>query len=436
MEIADIIGFDLCGYPSSPQQILPVSAEYVYQLDNGLTLVGEPSAAFQSAAFSLLVPAGCRYDQPAHAGLAGLTCEMMLRGAGDRDGRKLITDLENLGVERGESVGVSQASYGGSTISKSLLPALTIYADIVRRPQLPGDQLEAGRAVCLQELRGVEDEPGQKLMTELRRRYYPDPWGRSSHGTAEAIESLAIADVERFHAARYGPNGAILGVAGKFDWQQVCDSVEQLFGDWPIQPSDDSVEEVEGRTDSHLSYESNQSHIGIAFASIPYRHPRYFEAWSAVGVLSGGMSSRLFSEVREKRGLCYTVYATLHTQRDRAAVFCYAGTTAERAQETLDVTFRELVRLGEGVSDDELARLKARIKSSLIMQQESTSARAGSLARDWYHLGRVRPVEEVAAKIDALTAASINAFLAENPPQSFTAMTLGRQPLEFPDAVS
>ncbi len=435
-QITHISGFHCSTARSAPPTVLPVPAEYVYQLDNGFVVIGEPNPAFQSAAFSLLAPAGCRHDRPQEAGLAGLTCEMMLRGAGDRDGRQLITDLENLGVERGESVGVSQASYSGSTIAESLMPALSIYADILRRPHLPEGQLEAGRSVCLQELRGVEDEPGQKLMTELRRRHYPDPWGRPSHGEIEKLEQLTIDDVRQFHQANYGPRGAILGVAGNFDWQQVCDTADLLFGDWAVQPASNATEEIASPTDTHLPYESNQSHIGLAFPSIPYRHPQYFEAWSAVGVLSGGMSSRLFSEVREKRGLCYTVYATLHTQRDRAAVFCYAGTTSERAQETLDVTFGELVRLGEGVGEGELARLKARIKSSLIMQQESTSARAGSLARDWYHLERVRPIEEVAAKIDTLSAASINIFLDENPPQSFTALTLGPQPLELPDAVS
>ena len=125
-----------------------------------------------------------------------------------------------------------------------------------------------------------------------------------------------------------------------------------------------------------MAHESNQTQIGIAFDSVPYRHPDYFQAWGAVGVLSGGMSSRLFTEVREKRGLCYSVYATMHTLRDRGSVLCYAGTSAERAQETLDVTLGELVRLAEGIEADELARLKARIKSSLIMQQESSSSRS------------------------------------------------------------
>ncbi len=156
-------------------------------------------------------------------------------------------------------------------------------------------------------------------------------------------------------------------------------------------------------------------------------------AWSAVGVLSSGMSSRLFTEVREKRGLCYTVSASLQTQLQRARVLCYAGTTAERAQETLDVTFAELVRLREGVEPSELDRLKARIKSGLIMQQESTSARSGAIARDWYHLGRVRPLEEVSELVDALTSADINEFLTNHPPADFTFATLGPAALVLPD---
>jgi predicted Zn-dependent peptidase len=390
----------------------------------------------QSAAFTILIPAGCRFDPDGRSGLAALTCEMILRGAGPRDSRALITDLENLGVERGESVGVSQASYSGAALCDNLAPALEIFADLLRRPHLPPDQLEAGRAVCLQELRGVEDEPSQKLMIELRRRRYPDPWGRSSHGDLESLQSISISDVQSFHQQRYQSQDAIVAVAGRIDWNGVCRQFERLFAEWesdavpPPEPARDQP------TGTHIPYESNQCHIGIAYPTVPYRHPDYFQAWAAVGVLSSGMSSRLFTEVRERRGLCYTVSASLHTQRDRASVLCYAGTTAERAQETLDVTIAELQRLGEGIQPEELMRLKARIKSALIMQQESTSARSSSLARDWFHLGRARTLEEVAAIVDALSADSINAFLQDNPPQEFTVLTLGPQPLEIGHLVS
>lgn len=407
-----------------------------HQLDNGMVLVGEPTDAYQSAAFCFLVPAGCCYESLDHAGLAALTCEMMLRGAGSRDSRQLISDLENLGVERDEGVGVSQASYSAATLGDNLFTALGIYADLLRRPHLPKDQLEAARQVCLLELRGVEDDPGQKLMIELRRRHYPDPWGRPSQGRLETLQSASANDVREFFATKYQPTGTILAAAGNFDWPRLVDQVESLFGDWePMQTSEPADAKLANGV-PHIRYESSQSHIGIAFPSVPYRHPDYFQAWAAVGVLSGGMSARLFTEVRERRGLCYTVSASLQSQRERGSVFCYAGTTAERAQETLDVTHAELLKLTAGIKQSELDRLKARIKSSLIMQQESTSARCGSLARDWYHLGRARTVTEVGKMVDDLSADSINAYLAANPPNNFTFLTLGPEPLEIPLGVS
>jgi predicted Zn-dependent peptidase len=406
---------------------------YSQRLNNGMVLIGEPTTAVESAAFTFLLPAGCCHDPAGGAGLASLTNEMMLRGAGPRDSRTRVSDLENLGVERGESVGVAQATFHGATLRDNLAAGLGLFADMIRCPHLPADQLEAGRNVCLQELRAIDDEPSHKLMIELRRRQYPDPWGRSSHGEEKALKTASIDDVRKFHKKHYRPGGSILAVAGNFDWRRLCDLVEELFGDWS---ANDVAEPAatNGRPEgNYIPFESNQSHVGIAYPTIPYKHPDYFQAWAAVGVLSSGSSSRLFTEVRERRGLCYTVYASLHTQRDRASVLCYAGTTAERAQETLDVTVSELKRLGKGIEQSELDRLKARIKSSLIMQQESTSARSGALARDWYHLDRVRTLDEVGALVDALSAESINAFLRTNPPREMLVVTLGPEALRIPE---
>jgi predicted Zn-dependent peptidase len=400
---------------------------HTYQ--NGLVIVAEPIDALQSAAFTFLLPAGCAYDPADRGGLSSFTCEMALRGAGPRDSRQFVLDLDNLGVERGESVANAHTSYSGATLAENLPQALAIYADLLRRPHLPDDQLEAGRLAMLQELRAVEDEPAQKVMMELRRQHYGDPWGRSAQGEQKALEATTIDDVRRYYRRRYRPNGTILGVAGRIDWQRLKESVGELLGDWS--PSEDgAVDETPARSRyNHLPYDSHQTQIGIAYPSVPYRHPDYFQAFGAVGVLSGGMSARLFTEVRERRGLCYTVYATLHTLLDRGAVFCYAGTGAERAQETLDVTLSELARLAWGIEESELDRLKARIKSALIMQQESSSGRSSSLARDWYHLGRARTLEEVGRLIDALSSRTINAYLSEPPPADFTVVTLGSRAL-------
>ncbi len=419
---------------SASSSVQPRSV-HTRQFDNGLVLLAEPSPAFESAAFTLLAPCGYSSDPADRLGLSNLLCDMVVRGAGPRDSRTLVNDLDNLGVERGESVSSAHTAFSAATLAASLDDALTIYADMIRRPHLPGgDQLESGRQVCLQEIAGNEDEPSQKLMDELRRRCYPEPWGRSPQGDRAGVAATTSNDVLRHWSKRYQPRGAILGVAGNVDWDRLVDLVESLFGDWPAVEAAEPTEQSPAEASPHIEFAGNQCHIGIAFPTVPYRDPQYLQAWAAVGVLSDGMSSRLFTEVREKRGLCYTVSASLQTQLTRARVLCYAGTTTERAQETLDVTYAELVRLARGIEQAELDRLKARIKSGLIMQQESTSSRSSSIARDWYHLGRVRSLEELGAQIDALTADTINAYLAENPPREFTFATLGPQELQIPAA--
>ena len=409
----------------------PVKPEiYSHQYPNGLALVAEPISALRSAAFTFLTPGGCVHDPADRGGLGSFTCEMALRGAGERDSRQFILDLDNLGVERGESVTNAHVGYSGAALAENLPQILAIYADLLRRPQMPENQIEASRLAMLQELRAVEDEPSQKVMIELRRRHYPEPWGRSAQGEQVSLEATTIDDIRRHFQRCYRPNGTILGLAGRFDWERLKNLVGELFGDW-TRGENGRVVETPGTTQyEHLQYDSQQTHIGIAYPSVPYRDPDYFQAWGAVGILSGGMSARLFTEVRERRGLCYSVYATQHTLWHRGAVFCYAGTGADRAQETLNVTLGELKRLALGIEDSELDRLKARIKSALIMQQESSSARSSSLARDWYHLGHARTLNEVGGLIDGLTSRSINAYLAAHPPTDFTVVTLGSRALE------
>jgi predicted Zn-dependent peptidase len=393
-------------------------------------------ADVQSAAFSLLVPAGSNYDPPGQAGAASILSDWIMRGAGSRDSRQLTNELDNLGLQRNEGVGNSHVSFTGATLAESLPQALRIYADIVQSPHLPVDQFEAARTGVEQSLRAIEDEPRQKVIIELRRRCYESPWGIPSEGTLEGVEKLTP-EVVRNHFSRCSsPRDAILGIAGKVDVRKMIGLVEDLFGGWKAKPAPEVVTGPRGPARDHIPHDSTQTQIGIAYDSVAYRDPGYYAAWAAVSVLSGGMSSRLFTEVREKRGLCYSVFAMLNSLRDQGRILCYAGTTVERAQETLDVTLAELIRLGKGIGQDELDRCKARAKSSLIMQQESSSARASSIARDWYHLGRVETLDEVREKIEALTVDALLEHLAEHPAKDFTILTLGPRPLEVNLGVS
>jgi predicted Zn-dependent peptidase len=388
----------------------------------------------RSAALNFLVPAGAAYDPPDQRGMASVLSDLITRGAGDRDSRELTLALDNLGLDRDESAATLHMRFWAATVATNLPEGLELYADILRRPHLPADELDAVRALALQDIQGLEDEPRQKVLIELSRRHYPSPLGLDKRGTPEGLAKLTPESIRRHHARLFQPRGSILSVAGNIEWAPLKEQVGRLFGDWEPGPEPQLrlTKSPGGRT--HLPKDTAQTQIAIAYPSVPFGHPEYYAAQGAVNVLSGGMSARLFTEVREKRGLCYAVWASHQTFKDRASVICYAGTTNERAQETLDVTLHELQRLQEGVSTEEVERVQAGLKSTLIMREESTSARAGALASDWYYLGRVRPIEEIQAAIDSLTPRRIVAHVKKLPPRDFTIVTLGPKALRVKGA--
>ncbi|MCA8996928.1 MAG: insulinase family protein, partial [Planctomycetaceae bacterium] len=283
-----------------------------------------------------------------------------------------------------------------------------------------------------QSLLAEEDEPQRKALTELRKCCYDSPWGRSTEGTLGELESITFEDVIE-HAKRHlRPNGALIGVAGNVDAEAIRDCVEKQFADWDSLPEPTVDRQATAQRSHHLTHESAQTHIALAFNAVPYGHPDYYTAWAAVNILSGGSSSRLFTEVREKRGLCYSVYATLNSLLLEGRVMAYAGTTTERAQETLDVMIQEIQKLKDGIAADELARCHARAKSALIMQQESTGARASSIARDWFHLQRINTLEDVRKAVEAVTVDQILDYVERYPAEHFTILTIGEKPLKLP----
>ncbi len=407
-----------------------------HQLDNGLTLLVEPMRAVQSAAFSLSVPAGVVYEEEGLNGSSAVLCDLMMRGAGDLDTRALSDRLDRLGLQRGESVGWNHMSLSGATLAENLIPALELYADIVQRPQLPEDEFAPVVAGVQQSLRATEDEPRQKVIIELRQRCYDAPWGRPTDGSLAHLASISLESVRALYERSMRPNGAILGIAGNVDFDDVCEAVVSAFEGWEAGPAVPIVRGERGLRHDHIPSDSNQTHIGLAYDAVPYRDEDYYAAWAAVSVLSGGSSSRLFTEVRERRGLCYSVYATLNSLLEEGRVLAYAGTTPERAQETLDVTVQEIRKLTEGIEEAELDRVKAGAKSALIMQQESTGSRASSMVRDWFHLRRTVPLEEVHRRIDSLTVNDVLRYVREHPALDLTLLTIGPEALEVPDVVS
>ena len=405
-------------------------------LDNGIVLLGEDLPGLESVAIAFHTPAGAVHDGPGRCGLATLAGEMMLRGAGDRSSREVVEALEGAGIQWSQAVSTSHASFAGAMVARQLPEALPIYADILRRPRLEADQLDSARQMVLQNLAGTEDDPAHRAMSTLRQLHYPAPWGMPSEGLSADVETLDLATIRSFVGTHVRPAGTIIAIAGRIDWPDFVRRMEALFGDWQTGPAPAVQAGPRGPGFRHVPHDAQQTHIALAWSAPPYRSDESYEATAALAILGGGSSARLFTEVRERRGLCYSVSAGYQTLRDYAAAVCYSGTSAARAQETLDVMLAEIARLPGTIESEELDRVKARAKSALVMQQESSAARAGAIARQWYHLGAVRTLADELARYDRLAVATIEAWLAAHPVRDLSVVSLGREPLEVPDAVS
>lgn len=397
-----------------------------------MTLLVERMPWLRTAAFSLCLPGGVDAEPSDREGLSGLVCEMVQRGAGSYSSRDLVAVQDNLGIDRSSGVSTASVSFGAAMPAESLPEALWLYADIVRRPHLPQDQLEDARMMSMQELRALEDEPTHRVMLRLRQMHYGQRLGRSTVGTEVGIQSITASDVRTFFESHYHAGGAILAVAGNVDPAAVKQWAESSFGDWAAEENDPPSAPDGHAGYEHLEFPSNQTHIGFAFNSIPYGHPEYFKMRAAIGILSDGMSSRLFDRVREQRGLCYTVTASCHSLKHCAGVFGYAGTTPERAQETLDVTLREIEHCCDDLDEGELERWQVRIQSLLIMEQESSASRASSLASDYYQVGRIITTAELEHAIESLTLEDVRAYWRLHPPRDYRIVTLGPAPLVPP----
>jgi predicted Zn-dependent peptidase len=396
-----------------------------HRFDNGLVLLAEPVPGAQSLAMSLLTPAGLATEPAGQEGVAAVLAEMMLRGAGKLDAKAHSDALDQLGVQRGTSAETNHLHVGGTMIGSKLREAAPLILDMVLRPMLPENAMEPARDLALQSLASLDDEPQQKVFIELRKRHYPEPFGRSPLGQKKDIESLKLADVRKHWQAKVVPGGSVIGFAGKFDWSQLRDQVGELTRDWTGALPEPTPGQPPSRGYTHENAQTTQVHIGLAYDAPPETNEESILQRAAAAVLSGGMSGRLFTEVREKRGLCYSVYASYAGQKTRGAMLSYAGTTAPRAQETLDVLTGELRRLSKGVEKAEFERAIVGMKSRLVMQGESTGARAHAIAVDQYMFGRPRTLDELIRRVDAVTLERLDRYVKEHPPGPMTLVTIG-----------
>ena len=396
-----------------------------HTLDNGLRLLIEPMPSVKSAAFKWLLPAGSAGDPADCIGLSTMMEEFTARGAGDMSSREHSDALDRIGVSRSSNVGRNNFSISATCLGKNFAEALRLMNMVVQQPALAEQHLDAARSLCLQAIDSLPDDPQHLVMLKLGELHWPAPFNRNGYGQRDHLEAITLDHIRDGWKKRMVPTRSILAIAGNVDPSAVISQVEQLCDGWSGETSEPTATAAPTRGIAHIEEPTAQVHIAAAWDAPIERDADSMKERLATAVLSGGMSGRLFTEVRERRSLCYSVNASYRAGRDRGAVSLYAGTTPDRAQETLDVCIQEINRMQQGVSEQEFNRAVVGMKTRLVMHGESTSGRAAALASDVFRIGQTRTLEEVATAVDAISLDELNAYLANRKIDKMTVVALG-----------
>jgi predicted Zn-dependent peptidase len=400
-----------------------------HTLANGLRIVVDPMPHLPTLSATLQLPIGSVIDPEDGQGSAVVLHEWLQRGAGDRDARAQADAFDRHGAQRGGGIGRDTAAVSVACLARDAAAVLPLLAASAIEPRLASAEFEGARQLALQELASLDDAPAQRLAEAAVRARYESAHGRSAYGDRRHLERLVPATVRGVARARLVPRGAVLALAGGGDPERLLALAGEAFGGWSGRAERLPVPVVRPGHRLHVAGDGAQTQIAVIDDAVAPGAAGWTEQALAMAVLAGGMGSRLSSEVRERRGLAYAVSSSVQALAGDAYRFTYAGTTPERAAETIEVLLDELERWRAGVDAAELERARSQLRSGLVLSSESSGARAGRAAADVHRFGRPRSVGEVLAALDAADLASVNDFLAARPAASATIVTSGPRPL-------
>jgi predicted Zn-dependent peptidase len=394
-------------------------------LPNGLSIVTEAMPGLRSAAIGIWVGAGGRHERAEQNGIAHFLEHMAFKGTARRSALQIAEAIEDVGGYLNAYTSRETTAYYARVLEGDVALALDVLADIVLNPAFDPKEIEIERGVILQEIGQAHDTPDDIIFDWLQEAAYPgQPMGRTILGPAERIGAFGRADLQGFVAERYAPGQMVLAAAGAVDHDAIVRAAEDLFGHLPAQPVLPTEPALFSGGEIRRSKRLEQAHFTLAFDAPGYRDDAFFTAQIAASALGGGMSSRLFQKIREERGLCYSIFAQAGAHVDGGLITIYSGTSGEDLRDLAQLTADEIRRAADDMSEAEVARARTQMKAGLLMGLESPSSRAERLARLWAIWGRIPPLDETVAKIDAVSAADVRAFTAGLCTAGRTAMAL------------
>lgn len=380
----------------------------ISKLASGLTVVTDEMPHLETAALGVWAGVGGRDERPNEHGISHLLEHMAFKGTTKRSSREIVEEIEAVGGDLNAGTSTETTSYYARVLKADVPLALDVLADILANPAFEPDELEREKNVIVQEIGAAQDTPDDVVFEHLNELCYPDqPMGRSLLGTAKTLRAFNRDMLRGYLSTHYRGPDMVVAAAGAVDHKQVVAEAEKRFASFEGTAGPKPQTAQFGKGGAKVVHrELEQAHLTLALEGVPQNDLSLFSVQVFTNILGGGMSSRLFQEVREKRGLCYSIYSFHAPYTDTGFFGLYTGTDPADAPEMMEVVVDIINDSVETLTEAEIARAKAQMKAGLLMALESCSSRAEQLARHVLAYGRPQTVQELVARIDAVSVES------------------------------
>jgi predicted Zn-dependent peptidase len=382
----------------------------VTKLESGINVVTDTMPHLESASLGVWVNAGSRDERRDEHGISHFLEHMAFKGTQRRSARQIAEEIEAVGGDLNAATSAENTAYYARVLKADLPLALDVLADILSDPAFAPDELLREQSVIVQEIGAVADAPDDLIFEHLQQIAFPDqPLGRSILGTAKTVRSFDAAKLRDYLDRHYRAPDILVAAAGAVDHAAIVADVKRRFASFSG-PASPTPEPARYRGGTRVeTRELEQVHIALALPGVAHNDPALYSLQMFNNVLGGGMSSRLFQEAREKRGLCYTIYSFHAPYTDTGMFGLYAGTDAADASGLMQLVVDEIAKAAETITEPEIARAKAQMKAGLLMALESSGERIGQLARQMIAWGRPIALDELIEKVEAVTVESARA---------------------------
>ena len=374
-------------------------------LDNGMTVITDDMPHLESASLGIWVKAGSRSETLAEHGISHVLEHKAFKGTATRNSLEIAETIENVGGDLNAATSVEHTGYFARVLKEDVPLAADILSDILQNSLFDQSELDREQQVIVQEIGAARDNPDDHVFDLFQEAAFPDqPIGRTILGTVDSVKSFSPTTIRDYMERNYVGDQMVVCAAGNVDHEALVDIAANRFHDLRANgaPVPEKAKYVGG--ENRILSDHEQAHIVLGFEGRAYNSDGFYAAQILASILGGGMSSRLFQEVREKRGLCYSVYSFHWAFADSGIFGVAASTGEEEVTDLIPVVVDELLKATETITDEDVLRVRNQIRAGLLMSLESPSSRAGQLARQQILWGRPIPLQETVDRINRITA--------------------------------